>query len=815
MSKSKVNPLWISLALGLLLSSCNTTKFLDVDQFMLKKNQLVLKTEEKMPNQGLLTYEMETLYKQKPNGNLFFVFPREWFWFKTNEPGDTSGFKRWQRRVLSEVPAIFDEGLCNKTADAITSYLNNKGYFNCETIYEETLRKKKARVTYYVFPKKRTYIDTIIFRSSDKVIDSILQAIKGESLLKKGEPLDSRLYDLEKERIALYMRNQGYANFFSNYVAQLTADTSLKPYQALVNLEVLPPREDSIHQVFKVGKIVVYPNYSPEQEAGDFVGVDTSVQGLIFRDERGKTLYFKESVLLLAVKTKSGDPFRQTDIEATQQELSASGVFKFVRIKQVLSPTAPNELDILIFLTPNLRLELGADFEVNFTNRSINTGTFNLIGLSLRPSIRNRNIFNGAETLITSIRAGVEVNPNLSKGVRFWNTIDLGFQSDLYFPRFKDYLGLWRFFYKLPFNKAKKQEGTDLYTALTQNAKTKISAGYNYTRFLDFYSWNIFNLGYGFEYNRGKQRSYVLNHLVADYFKPSLDSNFTKNIGSAFLRKSLESRFIISLLFREFNYNFTGKPDSRGNAIHTSFNFETAGSELYAINRLFNGISEKKDTFRIDSVDFAQYNRVEMSLRYYRQFTPKSSFAARFGFGIVRPFGASEVVPYLKQFGIGGPNSIRAWPARGLGPGGFIDSLSIQRGNGNNLNLFRTGDLWLEGNLEYRFNVYSRLNGAIFLDAGNVWTFDDDPQTPGAPFFFSDPNRPSEMQGRGQYDPFYKQIAIGSGFGMRLDLTYFILRIDLGMKIRYPYRWDGVHFWNPPNRWFQRMNLNLGLGMPF
>ena len=427
----------------------------------------------------------------------------------------------------------------------------------------------------------------------------------------------------------------------------------------------------------------------------------------------------------------------------------------------------------------------------------------------------NRNIFNGAETLITSVRAGVDVNPNFSKETRFWNTIDLGFQSDLYFPRFMDYFGLWKLTYLLPFNKAKKLAGTDLYTTLSQNAHTKLSASYNYTKFLDFYSWNIFNLSYGFEYLRGKQRSYLLNHLAADYFKPTLFPNFTNNIGSEFLLKSLEKRFIISLLFREFNYNFTGKPDSRGNTLHTAFNFETAGSELYTINNLYNGITGQKSTFRIDSVDFAQYARVETSLRYTRAITPKSSFAARFGFGIVRPFGASEVVPYLKQFGIGGPNSIRAWPARGLGPGGFIDSTAVQRKSGNNLNLFRTGDLWLEGNLEYRFNVYSRLSGALFIDAGNVWTFNDDSQTPGAPFFFSDPDRLSEKPGKGQYDAFYKQIAVGSGFGMRLDLTYFIFRLDLGMKIRYPYRWDGTHFWNPPNHWFRRMNLNLGLGMPF
>ena len=814
MSKSYTYQLWISLALGLLVCSCNTTKFLDVDQFLLKKNQLIIKAEEKIPNKGLLTYEMETLYKQKPNTNLFLFFPREWFWYKTSEPGDTSGFDNWQRRVLSEPPAIFDEGLCNKTTDAITSYLNNKGYFNCETIYEETLRRKKAWVTYYVYPKKRTYIDSISYHSADKTIDSILQVIKSESLLKKGEPLDSRLYDLEKERIVSQMRNLGYANFFPNYIAQLTADTSISRYRALVNLEVLVPLEDSIHHALKIGKIVVFPHYTPEQESPTHLTKDTLINDLVFRDEPDTMLYFRSDILLEAIKIHPGKPFRQLDLELTQQELGASGVFKFVRIKQVPSKTDPDLLDILIFLTPNLKLEMGADFEMSFTNRAIAAGNLNLIGLSLRPSIKNRNIFNGAETLITSIRAGIEFNPIANKS-RFFNTVDVGFQSDLYFPKFKDYLGIWKLADNISYNRKKVKPGNSLYNILKNNAVSKISAGFNFTKFIDFYEMGVFNTSFGFEFNQGKQRNYVINNLVAEYFRPLLTDNFINTAGNLFLLKRLEPRFLVSLLFREINYNFIGKSNIRGESIQTGFKFETAGSELYALNKLYNVIKDNKDAFSINKIPFAQFALLETTLRYNRQFTPKTSFASRLGFGIARPFGNSEVVPYLKQFSVGGPNSIRAWAARGLGPGGFIDSLVRLGKRGNNLNFVNTGDLWLEGNLEYRFNIYWLLNGAFFLDAGNVWTFNNDPETPGAPFFFNNPNRVSENPIKGQYDAFYKQIAIGTGFGLRVDVRYFLLRLDFGIKLRYPYRYNGVDFWNDPNLWFQRMNLNLGLGLPF
>jgi outer membrane protein assembly factor BamA len=814
MSKSKYNPLWMSLALGLLLSSCNTTKFLDVDQFLLKKNQLLIHEEENIANKGTLTYEMETLYKQKPNSNLFFVFPREWFWFKTNEPGDTSGFDRWQRRVLSEIPAIFDEKRCNETETAIEDYLKNKGYFNSEATYEEVLRKKKAWVTYHVYPKKRTYIDTLIYHSSDRRVDSILQSLKRESLIRSGEPLDSRLYDQEKERIALYMRNQGYANFLSNYVAQLTADT-IKRKGALVTLEVLPPLEDSVHQSFKVGKIVVFPYYSPEQESPYHPMKDTLIQGLIFRNEPDSSLYFKSGVLLDAVKARVGLPFRQTDLETTQRELAASGVFKFVRIKQLQNAEDPTLLDIWIFLTPNPKLEMGADFEVSLTNRATQLQNLNLIGFSLRPSVRNRNIFKGAETLVTSLRAGVEINPLASKE-RLFNTLDVGFQNDLYLPKFKDYLGIWKLVDDVTNSQKKQQSGAGLYNLLKENASSRFSLGYSFTKLIDFYDISIFNMNYSFEFKKSKQRTYSITNFAAEYFKSKLTPTFIDVFKNPLLIRSFDPRFIVSILFREINYDYVGRTNSRGENIQTGVSFETAGSELSAINAITNAITGKKDTFNIDNIDFAQYALLETSLKYYRQFTPKTTLAARLGFGIVRPFGTSDVVPFIKQFSAGGPNSIRAWPARGLGPGGFIDTTTFQNSGANkNLYLVNTGDLWLEANLEYRFNIYWLLNGAFFLDAGNVWNIKKDPSRPGSPFFFSDPDRPSENSALGEYDAFYKQIAIGSGFGLRLDIRYFILRLDLGMKIRYPYRWDGENFWNPPSLWFKRMNLNLGLGMPF
>ncbi len=818
-------PLGLFMLLLLTLNACNTTKFLDVDESLLVKNTTLLKDARKMDNKRLVAYELETLYRQKSNTNLFFFIPREWFWFKTNDPSDTTKFDRWQRRVLGETPAIYNETNCIDTETAMERYLQNQGYFDADVEYAEKPGRKKIRVQYDVTPGARYLIDSNAYSSPDKRIDSILQSNRADSYLKPGTPLNAKTFELEKERITRLMRNQGYANFFSNYIAPLDADTSRQTQRANVRLKVNPPPGDSVHRNFFVGSIIVYPHYFPGIESEDknpsrsglekYVLYDSLISNVRFLDTT-QAFYLKPKLIMDAIKFYHGQPFQQAEVEETRQELLSWGVYKFVKIRQEQDPINPRLLNITLELTPNKRLEIGSDVEFTFTNRNISGGNTNLIGVSLRPVVRNRNVFHGAETLITQGRIGAEFNPNLGGSSRFWNTVDIGLNSDLYIPKFNDYLGLWKLAYRLPFAKEQKQEGTDLYSSLRKNAGTRISAGYNFTSFLDYYNWNIFTLSYGFDLSKGNQRRYILNHLAMDYFLPVLEPAYRDLlINQQFVLRSLERRFIISLLFREFTYRYSGTPNRFGEKVAANFSFETAGSEVWALNKVVNGFSNQQDTFQIGGVDFSQYLRMETDLRYYRQFTPRSSFVARLGIGIARPFGFSNVVPYIKQFGIGGANSIRAWPARSLGPGGFIDSLTLNARPGFNLNFFRTGDLWLEGNLEYRFNLFWRLNGALFVDAGNVWNFIEEPNTPGSTFFISDPKRESPNENLGRYDAFYKQLAIGSGFGLRVDLTYFIFRLDAGMKIRYPYRWDKVNFWNPPDRWFKNMNVNIALGLPF
>ncbi|MEO0340640.1 MAG: BamA/TamA family outer membrane protein, partial [Bacteroidota bacterium] len=277
--------------------------------------------------------------------------------------------------------------------------------------------------------------------------------------------------------------------------------------------------------------------------------------------------------------------------------------------------------------------------------------------------------------------------------------------------------------------------------------------------------------------------------------------------------RSFGDQLFVSLLFREFNYVYTGPTSRLGRNKFLSLNVETAGAEIWLANGIYNGFASQADTFRIGDTEFSQYLRLEGDLRFVRNYSSKNALATRFSVGIARPFGSSQDVPYVKQFFIGGPNSIRAWPARSLGPGGFIDSLTLDINNP--LLFYQAGDLKLEFNLEYRFNIFWRLNGAVFLDAGNTWTVREDRSRPESQFVLR-PTEVVDLEGNSfMVDPFYKQVAIGTGLGFRFDFTYFIFRLDLGLRLKYPYKWQDDRYWVRPNEWLDDINFNFSLGYPF
>lgn len=801
---------WLLLiSLFVLSTSCSTSKYLAEGEYLLKSNEIILEAAEKIENKRSLKYELSTLYRQKVNGKFFFI-PRERFYLAPDEADKTGKkytFRKWINRVIAQPPVVFDTAQANQTVDVMQRFLNDKGYYNASVHFEEQLRsRKQMHLRYYVYPEKQLRVDTVSFSSEDPDIDSLLQLISDRTLFKEGAPLNRQLIQQEKNRILDYLRNHGYAHFIANYFPQrLEADTTISPNRAHVYLRVNRPFSDSLHRVYRVGQVTIYPEYDIKEPESAYR--DTLINDLHFRvlDER---FLVRPQVILNSIYLREGSLYRQRDYDLTNQSLGNLSIYRFVRIEEYADTLYPDVLHFRIELTPNKLNELGFDFELDYTNRSNTSGAGNLIGISVSPSLRNRNFLGGAEVFISDISAGVEINPEDKN--RFWNTIDFGTQQDLYLPSFRDYLGFWRLLGKVKLN----QQDNSFYENIRTNATTRIRTSYNYTLLLDFYRYNLLTASYGYDYNRDKYNRYIINNLAIDYFNPGTQPRFEALLDeNPFLARSFGDQLFTSLLFREFDYVYNGPTRRLGDRRYLGFNIETAGAEIGTLNGIYNLTTNRADTFRIGDTDFSQYIRLEGDLRLVRSYSKTNALATRLALGIARPFGYSTDVPYVKQFYVGGPNSIRGWPARSLGPGGFIDSLTLN--NNNPLLFYQAGDLKLEFNFEYRFNIFWRLNGAVFLDGGNIWTVRPDASRPGSQFLL----RSREITGQdGQVtrvDPFYQQIALGTGMGFRFDFTYFIFRLDLGMPLKYPYRWRNNQYWVPPSEWLKDVNLNFSLGYPF
>lgn len=826
------------------LSACNTSKYLDEGEYLLRGNTIKLEKSGNIDRKRALKYELSAMFKQSENNRFLFI-PREWFYFITQDPQDTTKFDRWQRRVIGEAPVVHRDTLAEETRKNMLRLLQKKGYFDAKVVYEKDQKTYKdnnkgtINIEYVVTPNQQYTVDSIYFFSEDEKVDSILQQISKRSLLKTNAPVDQKLYERERERIASYLRDHGYAYFFNTYVAPLEADTTHEGNRAALLLEVLLPPEDSVHRVYQVGDIEVYMDYTPGQE--DSVLVDTVINDILMHSPH-EAFRIKPETILRAIYLQEGQVYSQRAFDQTNRQLSGLGVFRFVRIKQAEDELHPNQLNFRIELTQNKRMEFGIDGELNYASRSA-TGIGNLIGLSVSPSYRNRNLLKGAELLITEFNAGVEFNPAPSAiaNGQFWNTADLGLRTDIYLPRYIDYLKIARRLNRAKYKGKSVFLDDDNYNKLRENASTRISTNFNYLLILDFYEYYLFTGTYGFDYQPATNKRLILNYLGVDYLFPRTAENFDNLLAfNPFLERSFGEQLFVSFLFRDLNYVYNSRPNRRGNSYYFGFNLELAGAEVWGANALYNSFALEPDTLRLNlrqgtKVDFSQYVRTQVDLRRYWPLGPNQSLAGRFNLGVARPFGYTSDVPYVKQFFAGGPNSLRAWAPRGLGPGAYEDTLSLR--SVNNTRLYQTGDFKLEFNLEYRFKIFWLINGAFFLDAGNVWTLRPDPNRCGSQFLFSERTYDCVDQASGgdiRYtnEPFYKQIAVGGGFGLRVDFSYFILRLDMGLKLRHaaPFPDNPADLNNWQNYWFRdfrdngnRVGLNftdivafnLGFGYPF
>jgi outer membrane protein assembly factor BamA len=783
--------LWLSASI-VLLSSCNTTKFLPSQATLLKDNTIILEDKDNIPNPLTVKASLLEVLKQKPNTR-YLGIKREWLYLKAEQRKGNFWLKKWMLKN-GEEPVVLDTALIEQSAQSVKNYLFNRGYFNAEVSFDVVYERKRAYATYFIKAGKAYIIDELNYISSDPGITSLLDSLEFTSILSIGDVIDDSKYQLEKARITNAFLNKGYADFYSNLISPLQVDTTGSGI--LVTLEIYSP-EGGAHQLREVGRIKIFTDFEPGRRVPD--NRDTIIKRAQFYfPEHGSSVDPK--VILEKVFLKEGTLTSRKALDNTYRGLGDLGVYKFTSITPVRDPADPNIINYNIQLTPNERWVFDTGLDFNYSTLQSEGFGRNLFGVTGSVRLENRNLFKKAISLRLTAEIGAEVN--LAQ-IDSFNTFSTNLEAVISIPRFYGLPGTLKFISLIKLGN-KPLMNPNFYSTMINRSATQLAAQYQNVFVTDFYQYQQFNLSYGYDVPATNRKKYTIHTFGINYYRPDTLNQFGEITRNAefILRSFLGDRLFTGFIYRDFNFYYQSKVSSRGNYWIFNMTNEVSGFEIWAVNSLYNSITNKTGTFRLKldkEIDFARYTQFDFQFRYYLQLPRNQTIAFRFNPGIVFSLDSLSV-PFVKQFSVGGPQSIRAWQIRQLGPG----SNPVVEASGGQP-YFSTGDLKLEMNLEYRFDLFWRLKSAIFLDMGNVWLLDSNTSIEN---FSSN---------------WYKQLAIGTGLGLRLDLSFVLFRLDMGYKLKNPFK-DEVSgsYWyhnssNPFNydNFKKNWNFNLAIGYPF
>jgi hypothetical protein len=664
---------------------------------------------------------------------------------------------------------ILDSNLVEKSSRNMKGYLINHGFFDAAVDYSISTKNKKASISYLIEEKKPYLLDSVYTRVDNPELQNLISSFSSNSFLQKGQIYNQDNITAERNRLEELLKNKGYYMFSKSYINFIAyQDTAAKSIR--IEQVIQKPTFAESHQVYTIDSISLRIN-PPSDEFADRQ-IQTQYQGIDFSFYRDR---YSAKVLASRIQLQKGKPYNRTDALETQRLINSLDLFRFVNIT---FDTLGTSLTASIYTQPNQKYQL--------TNQLGMTITEQLPGPFFSTALRNRNFFRAGELLELNFRAGLEgVSSATGQGV--YQSSEINTSLSVIFPRFI-----------IPFApKTLQQFGK-------YNPNTRVQFGYLSTNRPE-YNRNAINgqLGYTWSTRNNRQTftinaadvSYIRTPFIQDEFLSILENLQTdgNNLIWSFL-PSLISSFSGQTLI---NFNRYGDFSARKASLLRIFG-ESGGTTLNFTN------VRRNDSPEIDYANF-QWLKGQVDYRRYYPISKKQTLAYRLNFGLARPYGVSAgILPYEKYFFAGGGTSIRAWQARRLGPG---SSTPITGPGGNyDYRNEQPAEMILESMFEYRRKLFSYFDMAVFLDAGNSWMIGRDDARPGADF---------------RYDRFYKEIAIGTGVGLRMDFDFLVIRLDLATKALDPARQEGQRWildnirLNRPFGERGQTVFNFGIGYPF
>jgi outer membrane protein insertion porin family len=756
------------LLMVLLLAACTGTKHLPEGEMLYTGADVELESTQPV-NKRSIKKTAEQAVRPQPNKSYLGMRPRLWLYMVAGEdPGTRIG--KWLKKT-GEAPVYMSSVKPAVTANIIDASLFNIGVFNSYTESQIKEKKQTAKVVYTSYIHTPYTISELTYAIDDDSLSYWITNDKNRSLIKPGA--DYKLETLQNERLRIddVLKNKGYFYFNPDFLL-FKADTSMTDQTLALNLTLKDSMPENAKTVYRIHQVYIDQDFSLQAEEKVDASDTTMVQEYVFAGKQSE-MKIKPKVILRSVYLQKKELYTRKDHTITLNRLMSMGNFKFVQIKFSDSDTTANGLlDVAILMTTMPWRTLRAEMDIVSKSN-------NFTGPRLNISFINRNTFRGAEFLNLNIAGSFEAQL-AGKGENLFS-YSLNPQAELVFPRFI-----------APFNIRRRG---NIYVP-----KTRFSLSYNYLKRVEYFEMNTFQFMYGYKWKRNIRTEHDLHPVNLSYtsiknpsatFKDLLESN-------PFLKKSYEEQFIAGGDY-SFTYNEQVYPNKKMQYFLLS-TVEAAGNSFSLVKMIAGEKPSPEDPSHVMGSVYSQYAKASVDARGYYNFTGSDKLALRLFTGVANPYGNSDVLPYSKQFFSGGPNSIRAFQIHSVGPGTHYQE------NDNVSFLKLGGEIKLETNAEYRFTVYRFLKGALFLDAGNVWLHQASATNVGTPFEFSG---------------FMNELAVGTGFGLRIDVSFFILRFDLGVPIRKPWLEDG-HRWvvneialGSSNWRKENLVLNIAIGYPF
>ena len=760
------------LGIGLALSSCQVNKYLQPDDQIFGGAKIVLAEGSRFEKPIRVRNALRELVQQDVNSNLGL-----WAHYALANPDKEKGLRNRLKKRFGQTPVFYEEIEMYRSSQLMRKYLRDIGHFHSEVAFDTIQGMNRVDVVFKVHSEGRFRIRNLTYPKDSTHITQSIRSSLPQSLLRAGDYYQISNLAGERERITEKANNEGYFDFTENDVFYFV-DTNVVdtlPRRLDIWLRLKTRERDLGFKQYHIGKTYIYPNYDLSR-AGSIILTDT----LVFDDISilQNTEIIKPRTLLESVVQQEGDLYSKERQRATSNHFLDLGIYKFVNFKyRRREQDSIHYLDRYLYLTPGRVQNVGA--EIGGTTRP------GFYGLTIKGSYTHKNIFHGAEQLDLSLSTGFENGGRLLVGDDTLknNLVEFTARADLSIPRFV-----------IPFVKVKKSSAFHI-------PRTRISLLANFQRRRRLFTLASFRASLGYDWEETRRKRHQIKLLSINLVDLSGTTQAFENYLSEnpILNRSFSDQFILG---PSYAYTYTNQEvNKKKNYFFLLGQLETSGNLSYLIADLTK--SNAVQPYKIFGTQFSQFTKFDLDLRYnwVRQ---QSSIVVRFSPGLGIPYLNSEIVPYVKQYYLGGANSLRGFPIRGvLGSFRADEQTEVAQSSFD-----QTGEIKLEFNGEYRFDLIRDfyLKGALFMDIGNVWLLD--PQ-----------NLETDQRKVFHGGRFLNELAVGAGVGLRFDIQFIVLRFDAALPFRKPYlpigqRWTfsdlGTAGWIREN-----LAFNIALGYPF